>query len=109
VKYSYFEPEKAVLTDSLEPSWPVLEKLPDAPETIYEFFVSERTASDGLKAEYPTIDPRDWKDPEIRFKYYFKLFDLEPMTPVYPKTTNPNPWVDPEKRYQYVVPNKIGS
>ena len=107
VKYSYFEPEKAVRTDSLEPSWPVLEKLPDAPETIYEFYMSARTAPDGLRAEYPTVDPRDWKDPEILFKYYVKPLDLEPMTPVYPTTTNPNPWVDPEKRYKYFVPNKI--
>jgi len=108
VKYSYFEPEKTVRTEFFEPRWPVLEKAPDAPETIYEYHMSDRTVPDGLKMEYPTVDPRDWKDPEIRFKYYFK-FDLEPMTPVYPKTTNPNPWVDPEKRYQYSVPNKIGS
>jgi len=109
VKYSYFEPEKAVRTDSLEPSWPVLEKVPDAPETIYEYYMSDRTVPDGLKAEYTTLDLREWRDPEIRFKYYFKLFDLEPMTPVYPATTNPNPWVDPEKRFKYFVPAKAGS
>jgi hypothetical protein len=73
-QFSYYVGEKMLAGEDFgKPEYKVLEKLPPAPETIFDYFAPEKAVSDYGKPVYEPLDPR-WVIPELRFEYLLKDF-----------------------------------